>query len=56
MAGVTGASLTQAHNAIRRARLLVADTAPLDIAITGTVHGTPWLSHISYHQAQALAL
>jgi len=56
IAGVTGASLTQAHNAIRRARLPVADTAPLDIPITGTVHGRPWLSHISYHQAQALAL
>jgi hypothetical protein len=56
LAGLTGASLTQAHNAIRRARLPVADTAPLDIAITGTVHGTPWLSPISYHQAQALAL
>jgi hypothetical protein len=56
LAGVTGASLSQARNVIRRARLPVADTAPLDIAITGTVHGTPWLSHISYHQAQALAL
>jgi hypothetical protein len=56
LAGVTGASLTQAHNAIRRARLPVADTAQLDIPITGTVHGTPWLNHISYHQAQALAL
>ena len=50
------ASLTQAHNAIRRAHLPVADTAPLDIAITGTVHGRPWISHISYHQAQGLAL
>ena len=56
LAGLTGASLTQAQNAVRRARLPVADTAPLDIAITGTVHGTPWLAHISYHQAQALAL
>ena len=56
LAGVTGASLTQVQNAVRRARLPVADTAPLDIAITGTVHGRPWISHISYHQAQALAL
>ena len=56
IAGVTGVSLTQAHNAIRRAQLPVADAALLDIAITGTVHGTPWLSHTSYHQAQALAL
>ena len=56
LAGVTGASLTQARNAMRRARLPVAGTAPLDIAITGKVHGTPWISQISYHQAQALAL
>jgi hypothetical protein len=56
LAGLTGASLTQAHNAIRRARLPVGGVAPLDIAITGTVHGMPWISHISYHQAQALAL
>jgi hypothetical protein len=56
LAGLTGASLTQVQNAVRRARLPVADTATLDIAITGTVHGTPWLSHISYHQAQTLAL
>jgi len=56
LAGLTGASLTQAHNAIRRAQLAVADAAPLDVPITGMVHGRPWLSHISYHQAQALAL
>jgi hypothetical protein len=56
LAGVTGASLTQAHNAIRRARLPVADAAPLDITITGAVHGRAWISRISYHQAQALAL
>jgi len=56
LAGLTGASLTQAHNAIRRARLPIAGAAPLDIALTGTVRGRPWLSHISYHQAQALAL
>jgi hypothetical protein len=56
LAGVTGASLTQAHNAIRRAQLAVADAAPLDVPITGTVHGRLWMSHISYHQAQALAL
>jgi hypothetical protein len=56
LAGLTSTSLTQAQNAIRRARFPVADTAPLDIAITGTVHGTPWISHISYHQAQVLAL
>jgi integrase len=56
LAGVTGASLTQAQNAVRRARLPVSGAAPLDTPITGTVHGTPWLSHISYHQAQALAL
>jgi hypothetical protein len=56
LAGLTGASLTQARNAVRRARLPVADAAPLDTAITATVHGRPWLSHVSYHQAQALAL
>jgi hypothetical protein len=56
LAGLTGVSLTQAGNAIRRARLPVAGAAPLDITITGTVHGTPWLSHINYHQAQDLAL
>jgi hypothetical protein len=56
LAGVTGASLTQANNAIRRARLPVAGTARLDVPITGRVHGRPWISHISYHQAQALAL
>jgi hypothetical protein len=56
LAGVTGASLTQVQNAVRRARLPVADAAPLDIAITGTLHGRPWIRHISYHQAQALAL
>lgn len=56
LAGLTGASITQAASAIRRAGLPVAETAPLDIAITGTVHGRPWISHISYHQAQALAL
>jgi hypothetical protein len=56
LAGLTGASLTQAHNAIRRAQLAVADAAPLDVPITGMVHGRPWISHISYHQAQALTL
>jgi hypothetical protein len=56
LAGLTGASLTQVQNAVRRARLPVADAAPLDIAITGTVHGRPWISRISYHQATALAL
>jgi hypothetical protein len=56
LAGVTGVSLTQARNAIRRARLPVAGTAPLGITITGTVHGMAWLSHISYHQARVLAL
>jgi hypothetical protein len=56
LAGLTGASITQAASAIRRAGLPVAGTAPLDIAITGKVHGRPWTSHISYHQAQALAL
>jgi hypothetical protein len=56
LAGLTGASLTQVQNAVRRARLPVADAAPLDLAVTGTVHGRPWISHISYHQAQALAL
>src|SRR6185437_16006342 len=56
LAGLTGASITQAASAIRRARLPVAEAAPLDIAITGTVHCRPWISNISYHQAQALAL
>jgi hypothetical protein len=56
LAGLTGASFTQAANAVRRAGLPVAETAPLDIAITGTVHGRPWTSHISYHQAQSLAM
>ncbi len=56
LAGLTGTSITEAANAIRRARLPVAETAPLDIAIAGTVHGRPWTSHISYHKAQALAL
>ena len=35
LAGKTGASITQAPNAIRRAGLPVAETAPLDIPITG---------------------
>jgi integrase len=56
LAGLTGASITQVQNAVRRARPPVADAAPLDIAITGTVDGRPWLSQISYHQATALAL
>lgn len=56
LAGLTGASTTQAFNAIRRAGLPVGETAPLDIEITGAVHGRPWTSHISYHQAQALAV
>lgn len=56
LAGLTGASLTQVQNAERRARLPVADAAPLDIPIAGSVHGRPWISHISYHQAQALTL
>ncbi len=56
LADLTGASLTQVQNAVRRARLPVAGTAALDLPITATVRGKPWLSHISYHQAQALAL
>jgi hypothetical protein len=56
LAGLTGASIKQAQNAVRRAGLPVGESAPLDIAITGTVHGRPWISRISYHQAQALAV
>ena len=56
LAGKTGASITQAGNALRRARLPVGSTAPLGTPVTGQLHGKPWTGPISYHQAPALAL
>ena len=56
LAGTTGASNTQAGNALRRARLPAGSTAPLGTPVTGQLRGKPWTGPISYHQAPALAL
>lgn len=56
LAGKTGASITQAGNALRRARLPAGSTAPLGTRVTGQLRGKPWTGPISYHQAPALAL
>jgi integrase len=56
LAGKTGASITQAGNALRRTRLPAGSTAPLGTPVTGQLHGKPWTGAISYHQAPALAL
>ena len=56
LAGTTGASITQAGNALRRAGLPVGSTAPLGTPVTGRLRGKPWTGPISYHQAPALAL
>ena len=56
LAGKAGASITQAGNALRRARLPVGSTAPLGTPVTGQLREKPWTGPISYHQAPALAL
>jgi len=56
LAGTTGASITQAGNALRRAQLPAGSTAPLGTPVTGQLHGKPWTGPISHHQAPALAL
>jgi hypothetical protein len=56
LAGTTGASITQAGNALRRAGLPVGSTAPLGTPVTGQLRGKPWTGPVSYHQAPALAL
>jgi hypothetical protein len=56
LAGKTGASITQAGNALRRAQLPVGSAAPLGTPVTGQLRGKPWTGPISYHQAPALAL
>jgi hypothetical protein len=56
LAGTTGASITQAGNALRRAGLPAGSTAPLGTPVTGQLRGKPWTGPISYHQAPALAL
>jgi len=56
LAGKTGASITQAGNALRRARLPAGSSAPLGTPVTGQLCGKPWTGPISYHQAPAFAL
>ena len=56
LAGKTGASITQAGNAVRRSGLPAGSTAPLDTPVTVRLRGMPWTGPISYHQAPALAL
>lgn len=49
LAGTTGASITQAGNALRRARLPAGSSAPLGTPVTGRLRGQPWTGPISYH-------
>ncbi len=57
LAAMTGASLVQTGNALRRrTRLSTTEAAPLDIPITGVLHGQPWRTHINYGEAPVLAM
>ncbi len=57
LAATTAASYVQTGNALRRRTgLPVADGAPLDVEISGTLHGQPWATHINYSEAPLLAM
>lgn len=57
LAGLTGASICQVGNALaRRPPFPLTGAAPLDVEITGLLHGKPWTKHIGYHEASAMAL